>query len=99
MSKDISSSQLETLTGASRDVSRRDLLRRAAITAGSAVVLVASAMPAEAKMTQTAAAYQGTAKGDQSCANCALFQAPSSCTLVDGTVSPNGWCRFYSKKS
>jgi len=80
-------------------VSRRQLLKGATIAVGGAAALVATALPAQAKMAQKAAAYQGTAKGAQSCANCSLFQAPSSCTLVDGTVSPNGWCRFYAKKS
>ncbi|MGD0189813.1 MAG: high-potential iron-sulfur protein [Rhizomicrobium sp.] len=80
-------------------VSRRNLLRGAAIAAGSIAVTVAAAVPAEAKMQQSAAGYQDKPKGDQSCANCALFKAPASCTLVDGTISPTGWCRFYSKKS
>jgi hypothetical protein len=79
--------------------SRRDLLRGAAVVAGGAAIVVGTAMPAQAKMTQTAAAYQDKPKGDLSCASCALFTAPSSCTLVDGTISPNGYCRFYSKKS
>jgi hypothetical protein len=81
------------------DVSRRHLLRRVAITAGGGAILLAMAMPAQAKMSQKAAAYQDTPKGDNSCANCALFKSPSSCTLVDGTISPTGWCRFYAKKS
>ena len=63
-------------------------------------IVAGTVMPAEAKMAQKAAGYQETpAKDGSNCANCALFKAPSSCTLVDGTVSPNGWCRFYSKKS
>jgi hypothetical protein len=80
-------------------VSRRDLLRGAAATVGGAAALAVTIAPAEAKMTPTAAAYQDKPKGDASCASCALFLPPSSCTLVDGTISPNGWCRFYSKKS
>jgi hypothetical protein len=80
-------------------VSRRQLFRGAAIAAGGAAILAVSAMPAQAKMTQTGAGYQDKPKGDANCANCALFKAPSSCTLVDGTISPTGWCRFYSKKA
>jgi len=81
-------------------VSRRDLLRGAAVTVGAAAIVAGTMLPAEAKMTEKAAAYQDTPNKDgANCASCALFQAPSSCTLVDGTVSPNGWCRFYSKKS
>jgi hypothetical protein len=81
------------------DVSRRQLLRGAAVTLGGVAIAVAAVGPAEAKMAQKAAGYQATPKDGQSCANCSLFKAPSSCTLVDGTVSPDGWCRFYSKKS
>jgi|ERR1700678_861724 secreted PhoX family phosphatase len=81
-------------------VSRRDLLRGAAVAAGAAAVLAGTVLPAEAKMAQKAAGYQETpAKDGSNCASCALFQAPSSCTLVDGTISPSGWCRFYAKKS
>jgi hypothetical protein len=80
--------------------SRRQLfVRGATIAAGGAVVLAASVLPAQAKMPQQAAAYQNMPKGDESCANCSLFKAPSSCTLVDGTISPTAWCRFYSKKT
>lgn len=92
---------LELLGGAEspRPVSRRQLFRGAALTAGSVAVLFGTMLPAEAKMSFQASGYQGTPKGDQSCANCSLFKAPSSCILVDGTISPNGWCRFYRKKN
>ncbi len=80
-------------------LSRRQILRGAAVAAGGAAALIGAAGPAQAKIAQSAAGYQDKAKGDQSCASCALFQAPSSCSLVDGTISPSGWCRFYSKKS
>ncbi|HKD22510.1 MAG TPA: twin-arginine translocation signal domain-containing protein [Rhizomicrobium sp.] len=80
-------------------VSRRQLLRGACIAAGGAAVLAGSVIPAQAKMTQKAAGYQETPKDKASCSTCALFKAPNSCTLVDGTISPNGWCRFYAKKS
>lgn len=99
MFKDIVSSPKTGDVEAHPDLSRRDLLRGAVITVGSAAIVIATAVPAEAKMTQAAAGYQVTPKGDQSCANCNLFKAPSTCTIVDGTISPNGWCRFYSKKS
>lgn len=79
--------------------SRRSLLRGAGAAVGGVAILAGATMPAQAKMTQTAAGYQTSPKGGASCASCALFQAPSSCNLVDGTISPNGWCRFYSKKS
>jgi len=81
------------------NLSRRQMLRTSAITVGGVAVLVGSVLPAEAKMSLQAAGYQATPKDDQKCANCSLFQSPSSCILVDGNISPDGWCRFYKKKS
>jgi hypothetical protein len=94
-----SHSSLPDQVGELPGISRRQLLQATATAVGGAAILVAAAVPAEAKMQQSAAGYQDKPKGDQSCANCALFKAPASCTLVDGTISPTGWCRFYSKKS
>jgi hypothetical protein len=79
------------------DFSRRQLLRSAAVAVAGTVAILASASPAQAKMAQKAAGYQDTPKGDQTCTNCSLFKAPAACILVDGTISPNGWCRFYKK--
>ncbi len=83
------------------DVSRRSLLKGATVVAGSAalVAVAATTQRAEAKMAQTAAGYQASPKDGKSCKDCALFIAPSSCKLVDGNISPSGWCRFYVQKS
>jgi hypothetical protein len=83
------------------DVSRRNLLRGATLAAGGAAFLAATmtAQRAEAKMAQTAAGYQTTPKDGKRCSDCAVFVAPSSCRLVDGTISPEGYCRFFVKKS
>jgi hypothetical protein len=35
----------------------------------------------------------------QKCAGCALFKAPSSCQIVKGKISPNGYCIAYAPKS
>jgi High potential iron-sulfur protein len=83
----------------SNGLSRRTILiRGAACAAGSGVSLL-PVREAVAKMAQTAVAYQTTPKGDQQCSNCSLFQPPSACTLVDGTISPSGWCKFWVKKA
>ena len=50
------------------------------------------------KVSQGAAQYQATPKGDQFCANCAHFVAPTACKWVAGEISPGGWCRLYKKK-
>jgi hypothetical protein len=81
------------------NVSRRVLFQRIGIAMGSVALLLGKALPAVAKMTQKAAGYQDAAKDDQSCSNCRLFSAPASCSLVDGAISPQGWCRFHQNKS
>ena len=80
-------------------VSRRALFERVAVAGAGAAVLAGTASPAEAKMAQKDAGYQQMPKGDQSCSNCNLFIAPDSCTLVDGTINPQGWCRYHQNKT
>jgi hypothetical protein len=53
---------------------------------------------AAAKMSQKSVAYQDSPKDDQQCSNCSLFKEPNICTIVDGEISPQGWCRFWAKK-
>ncbi len=56
-------------------------------------------IPAESrKPSQAQAQYQGQPKGDQKCGNCLNFVAGSNtCKVVEGQVSPNGWCMFWAK--
>ncbi len=66
----------------------------------------ASTAPAEpaapstsGKATQASVQYQAQPKGDQKCADCMHFNAASnSCTVVDGSISPDGWCSLWSRK-
>lgn len=89
----------DTLRVESKRFSRRTvLLHTAGCTAGAAAALV-PLRQAAAKMAQAAASYQDSPKGDQQCDNCTLFRAPNSCQLVDGTISPSGWCKFWVKKT
>lgn len=86
----------------SKDVSRRQLFRGAAVIAGGMAVLATAMVPQRAEagqMTKQAAGYQATPKGDQRCDGCSLFQSPSSCKFVAGDISPAGWCRLYVKKA
>jgi hypothetical protein len=86
---------------ASNAPSRRQIFGIARDVAGGVFLLGAlRAAPAQAgSMTQQAAGYQPTPKGDQRCDGCNLFQAPSSCKFVAGDISPQGWCRLWQKKS
>jgi High potential iron-sulfur protein len=91
------------MTG-SNQISRRRVLTIAAgatavLIAGAASVIGSSTPALAAKAPQKAVKYQDTPKGEQRCENCALFEVPSSCKTVDGTISPQGWCIVYAKKS
>ena len=81
-------------------VARRDFLYAAAV--GGVVIagasVIASPALAASKMQQKAVSYQPTPKGNLQCANCANFEAPASCKLVDGAISPTGWCTLYNAK-
>ncbi len=61
---------------------------------------VAQSSNAEAgKLAKAQAKYQEQPKGDQSCANCKNFiAATSTCAVVKGQVSANGWCMRWAKK-
>jgi hypothetical protein len=52
------------------------------------------------KVTQASVQYQAQPKGDQKCDGCLHFIAESnSCKLVEGTISPEGWCVLWAQKS
>jgi hypothetical protein len=69
---------------------------------GAAVASVARV--AEAKSSQKAVKYQNTPKNGQDCDDCRFFIAGKSksamgaCQIVDGKISPKGWCIAFSKK-
>ena len=80
------------------DLSRRSLLRGLALATGAGAVLTAAPAVADSKFSQKMAKYQPNPKGSQQCDNCSQFNAPSACKVVDGTISPSGWCFLYAHK-
>lgn len=81
-------------------VSRRDFLNIAAVGSGAlfAVGLAGSAPAAPKTFSKQQAKYQPIPKNGQRCQTCALWQAPTSCQVVEGQVSPAGWCMLYQQK-
>lgn len=76
-------------------LSRRKVLLAAV---GAAPILALVSTGAEAKMAQTAVAYQETPKDGKQCDGCNFFVAPNACKLVDGDINPMGYCKLWSKK-
>jgi hypothetical protein len=52
--------------------------------------------PVRGQDDQGATEYQGIPSGIYSCATCTLFVAPNACKVVEGEVSPDGWCKAYA---
>jgi hypothetical protein len=85
-----------------QELSRRVFFRRVASYAvGAAIIegLGPNPAAAQAKVAQNAVGYQDKPKGTQRCDGCSLFQPPSACKVVDGAVSPQGWCSLFSAKA
>jgi hypothetical protein len=53
---------------------------------------VAQAPP---KMSRAAAQYQDRPRGGLSCVGCTFFRRPRSCQVVEGDISPSGWCKLF----
>lgn len=81
-----------------RKLSRRAVLQTLSM---AAPVLAAGAvLPASAaqKVSQADAKYQVHPKGIQRCEICLQFEPPHTCKIVDGEISPQGWCQFFAAK-
>jgi hypothetical protein len=81
-------------------LSRRALLLGTAGAASTTALLGIPSNTASAqKLSQRVVAYQDHPEGDKRCDRCAQFQPPTACKIVDGTVSPGGYCKFYTPRS
>jgi hypothetical protein len=77
---------------------RRQFLKRS-LTSPLVAGVALMARPARAdwrKMTKKEAGYVlRTKTAAQRCAQCFYFIDPNDCVIVQGPVSPNGWCTYY----
>jgi hypothetical protein len=68
-------------------------------------LLAAGALPAQAKGSKAQFKYQTTPNSGHQCSQCTFFTAGSSatangtCKIVDGAISPKGWCTAFSAKT
>jgi hypothetical protein len=52
------------------------------------------------KMMRASVQYQAQPKGEERCDGCMHFIAGSNtCKVVDGQISPAGWCSLWAKKA
>jgi len=79
-------------------ISRRSVMQALSFAILAVPAMLTNRSALAAKMSQASAAYQNSPKGSENCGNCKLFVPPSSCTLVEGPISPQGWCKFWVGK-
>jgi hypothetical protein len=82
-------------------VSRRTLLKSVIVLAGAACAGVAAHKDAlaQGKVAKAAMKYQDHPNGEQKCSNCVQFVPPDACKIVEGKISPNGYCIAWTKKT
>lgn len=86
-------------------ISRRECIKWSLAALGTLGLARGAAAQAAPKVPQKDAQYQPTPKGDQKCDICQYYIAGASpnaagtCQLVEGSISPNGWCALFAKKS
>lgn len=96
-----------TITQQDEILSRRTVLRGALMMGCSLLVPAALYYSASAradsgvkKQAQSNVKYQSSPKGTSKCSGCVNFiAASSSCKLVEGKISPDGWCMLWTKKA
>ena len=79
-------------------MTRGGVLRRVLLQVALAGGILGFAIPptlAQQKMSQADAEYQDRPKNGLTCAACSLFRNPRSCEIVEGDISPDGWCKFF----
>ncbi len=91
---------------ASKGVTRRGVLRGMAAVAGVAAGSLILGRQAQAgKASKAAMQYQDQPKNGQQCNGCSQYvegstaSAMGTCKIVEGEISPQGWCVAYAPKS
>jgi hypothetical protein len=80
-------------------LSRRAVLKQAVFFSSVAAGLVVAGPAYAQKASQAAMKYQDKPHNGQECDTCMHFQPPHACAIVEGDISPKGWCIAYAKKT
>lgn len=73
---------------------RRDLL--STLISAGLYVATSSRTGAAEKMSKQEAEYQDSPKDIRMCGTCTFFEPPRLCRVVEGDVSPSGWCKAFA---
>jgi hypothetical protein len=84
---------------------RRTFLGTALVLPAFAAISQVAARADSSKASQESMHYQTTPNGSMQCSGCKFFNpgkdasSDGTCQVVDGTISPHGYCIAYSAKS
>jgi len=85
-------------------IRRRDALRSMGLAMLSLPLVAVSTLwmsreaYAQQKVPKEPVKYQEEPKDNQQCSGCLHFVPPNACKLVQGEISPQGWCTLYVPK-
>ncbi|MGB8909349.1 MAG: high-potential iron-sulfur protein [Candidatus Cybelea sp.] len=86
-------------------MTRRTFVANAVVLPALAGLLLAETTTAQAKGSKTQFKYQSTPNNGKKCSQCTFYipgsspKANGTCKIVDGSISPNGWCSAFAAKS
>ncbi|MGA8100040.1 MAG: high-potential iron-sulfur protein [Candidatus Cybelea sp.] len=86
-------------------MTRRSFVANAVVLPALAGLLLAETTTALAKSSKAQVKYQSTPNNDKKCSQCTFYipgsspKADGTCKIVDGSISPNGWCSAFVAKS
>ncbi|MGD0967392.1 MAG: high-potential iron-sulfur protein [Candidatus Aquilonibacter sp.] len=83
----------------SKSQTRKEALRTLIVLPALAGAIALGAGTADAADNKAQFKYQDKpGAGGKKCAGCRFFKAPNGCSIVTGTISPNGWCSAWAKR-
>ncbi len=86
-------------------MNRKDALGKLVVLPALAGMIATMTSVAQAKGSKSQFKYQDKPNGNQKCSECSLFVSAksgsdaASCKVVEGDISPSGWCTAYSPKA
>lgn len=88
----------------SKSLSRRSFIGGIVVLPALAAAFAGRAAADSSKASQASMHYQTTPNGSMHCSECKFFvpgqdaQSNGSCQVVDGSISPNGYCIAFTSK-
>lgn len=86
-------------------MNRKDALQNLIALPALAGLLATTTAIADAKGSKSQFKYQDKPNGNQKCSECSLFipgktaSEDGACKVVEGPISPSGWCTAFSPKA